>query len=192
MRVRLASTDDSPAVAEIYAPYVQTTVISFETTPPDAGQMAERIAATMPAHPWLLAEEAGTVLGYAYAHPFASRAAYAWSAETSVYVRPDRHRRGVGRSLYEVLLRLLAAQGYREAFAGVTLPNAASVALHEGMGFAAVGTYRRVGFKHGSWHDVGWWQRGLGGQGAPAAVRTVTDLEPSELARLLALPGERR
>jgi L-amino acid N-acyltransferase YncA len=190
MRVRLAATGDASAVAAIYAPYVEETVISFETAPPDAKQMAERIAATLPTHPWLVAEDQDdpdqpAVLGYAYAHAFASRAAYAWSAETSVYVHSGRHRSGVGRALYEVLLRLIAAQGYREAFAGVTLPNPASVALHESMGFRPVGAYRRVGFKHDAWHDVGWWQLDLGGQGPPTAIQLLDELHPDELSRLL-------
>jgi L-amino acid N-acyltransferase YncA len=189
MRVRLASVEDGSAVAGIYASYVERTVISFEAMAPTADQMAERIAATGPAHPWLVAEEAGELLGYAYAHSFASRAAYAWSAETSVYVRSDRHRRGVGQALYGALLRILAAQGYRQAFAGITLPNPSSVALHERIGFTPVGVYRRVGFKHGQWHDVGWWQLDLGGQGAPPRPRRLDELEATELSQLLSSPA---
>ena len=201
MRVRLATSDDSTVIGEIYRPYVESTIISFEAVPPDANEIAARIAATMPQHPWLVAESAESaesgeigadgksVLGYAYAHPFASRAAYAWSTETSVYLQQDQHRRGIGRRLYAVLLELLAAQGYREAFAGISLPNPASVALHEAMGFQAAATYRRVGFKHDAWHDVGWWQRGLDGAGPPSQLLTVDQLDPADLRRILGQSG---
>jgi phosphinothricin acetyltransferase len=190
MRVRLATGGDAMAISEIYRPYVEDTIISFEATPPDADEMAARIATTLPRHPWLIAQaDDAALLGYAYAHPFASRAAYAWSTETSVYLRQGQHRRGIGRKLYAVLLELLNAQGYREAFAGISLPNPASIALHEAMGFQIAATYRRVGFKHGAWHDVGWWQRGLDGAGPPSPLRTIDQLDPAELRRILEQAG---
>ncbi len=159
MLIRLARPEDAVAVRDIYAPAITTTSISFEIEVPSIEEMGARIADTLPAHPWLIASEGTGTLGYAYAHPFAVRAAYRWSVETSVYVAGGARRRGVGRSLYRALFGVLALQGYRQAFAGITLPNPGSMALHEGFGFAPVGTYRRVGWKLGAWHDVGWWSR---------------------------------
>jgi phosphinothricin acetyltransferase len=156
MQVRLADPGrDAPACAAIYEPYVRTTAISFEDQPPDAQQIAERIERF---HRWLVAEESGEVIGYAYGCPHRDRAAYRWAAEVSVYVHPEHQRRGIGRTLYRALLPQLAAQGFYAALGGVTLPNEASVALHESLGFTPVGAFRRIGYKLGKWWDVGWWQ----------------------------------
>jgi phosphinothricin acetyltransferase len=124
--------------------------------------MAERITKTLVIAPYLVSEENGRILGYAYAGQWRTRAAYQWATEVSVYLDPSAHGRGIGTSLYRVLLDLVRVQGYRMALGGVTLPNAASVALHEKFGFSPVATYRAVGFKFGAWHDVGWWQLDLG------------------------------
>jgi L-amino acid N-acyltransferase YncA len=159
MRVREATEHDAASCAAIYAPYVTDSVISFELEPPSAAEMAARIAA---AHDWLVLEDdEGRIAGYAYAGLFAPRAAYRWATEVSVYVRQGFERRGCGRMLYEALLPRLAARGFRMAIAGMTLPNDASVALHRALGFQPVGTYRRIGYKHGAWHDVAWTQREL-------------------------------
>jgi phosphinothricin acetyltransferase len=123
--------------------------------------MSERIATTLVTHPWLVAVQEGRVLGYAYATRHRERRAYRWSTDVSVYVQADTPGRGVGASLYVSLLAVLTRQGFRRAYAGITLPNAASVALHEAAGFAHLGVYRNVGFKLGTWHDVGWWDRTL-------------------------------
>jgi L-amino acid N-acyltransferase YncA len=163
MRVRLASESDASPVREIYAPVVESTVISFETVAPSVAEMASRIAGHQDTHPWLIAEADTGVLGYAYAGAFSERAAYLWSVQTSVYVAAIARRQGVGRALYAALFRILRTQGYHCAFAGVTLPNEASVGLHETMSFTRVGVYRQVGWKFGAWHDVGWWQRTLPG-----------------------------
>ncbi|HST47512.1 arsinothricin resistance N-acetyltransferase ArsN1 family B [Jatrophihabitans sp.] len=160
--IRPAVATDAPACAAIYAPYVTDTAISFETEPPSAEEMARRIEAATRAHAWLVLEEAGRVVGYAYAGPFNPRAAYRWSAQVSVYLEPGRQRRGGGRALYQALLSRLAERGFRTALAGMTLPNDASEGLHRALGFIPVGTYRRVGFKHGRWHDVAWVQRSIG------------------------------
>lgn len=150
---------DAAACAAIYAPHVTEGVASFEIEPPDAAEMARRMQA---AHLWLVAAgEGGEVTGYAYASPHRDRPAYRWTAETSVYVAADRQGRGVGRALYEALFAGLAERGFRTLLAGITLPNAASVALHERVGFEQVGLFRAVGFKAGEWWDVGWWQRTL-------------------------------
>src|SRR3954451_8298760 len=139
--VREATAADAAACAAIYAPYVTDTAVSFETEPPGAGEMAARIAA---AHEWLVLEDGGRVVGYAYAGRFAPRAAYRWACEVSVYLERGRHRTGGGRARYGALLPRLAARGFRVAVAGMTLPNDASVGLHRAMGFEPVGTYRRI------------------------------------------------
>lgn len=162
MKIRTATLDDAAAVAAIYAPMVQHTTISFETEPPDEAEMRARIEKTLATLPWLVAEDAArSVCGYAYAGKHRERAAYQWSVDTTVYVREDMRGRGVGRALYGGLLPLLAELGYFQAFAGIALPNAGSVGLHEAMGFEAIGVYRNVGYKHGAWRDVGWWQKSL-------------------------------
>jgi L-amino acid N-acyltransferase YncA len=162
MKIRDASELDGEACAAIYAPYVTGTAITFETEPPTAADMATRITATARTHAWLVLEDGGRVVGYAYGGRYKSRAAYRWSCEVSVYTETGRRRTGGGRALYEVLLARLAERGYRTAVAGMTLPNEASVGLHRAMGFEPVGTYRRIGWKHGAWHDVAWFQRPIG------------------------------
>lgn len=149
---------DAAACAAIYAPYVRDSVISFEETPPLADEMARRIASTSVTHPWLVAENAGVVVGFAYGCPHRARAAYRWAAEVSVYIDRAHRRRGLGHRLYTELLELLRHQGYHVACAGISLPNDASVHLHEALGFEPVGVYRSIGYKAGAWHDVGWWQ----------------------------------
>lgn len=168
LRVRDATVADAAACAAIYAPYVRGTTVSFETEPPTTAQMADRIAASLATHAWLVAElppgdpEAGRVVGYAYGSPYAAREAYRWSCGTSVYLEPGRRRTGAGRALYTVLLDRLAALGYRQAVAGYTEPNPASAGLHAALGFEVVGTFRDVGFKHGAWRGVTLVQRALG------------------------------
>jgi phosphinothricin acetyltransferase len=165
--VRDATPEDAAACAAIYAPYVTGTVITFEEEPPTAAQMAQRITEAQSAHAWLVLEDAGRVLGYAYAGPYKARAAYRWSCEVSVYLDPVFHGRGGGRALYEALFARLAARGYRMLVAGLAVPNDASVALHRAVGFEPIGTYRRIGWKHGAWRDVLWMQRPLGGDEPP-------------------------
>lgn len=152
---------DAGACTAIYAPHVLASPTSFEESPPSASEMAERIASLSVTHPWLVAEQAGDLLGYAYACRHRERPAYRWSADVSAYVAEGQRRQGVGRRLYEDLLEQLRAQHFRTACAGITLPNDASVALHERMGFVSVGVYRKIGWKAGEWRDVGWWQLDL-------------------------------
>jgi len=158
---------DAAACAAIYAPLVEASVVSFEERAPSPAELAARIAAIQATHPWLVAEDDGRVVGYAYGCPHRSRAAYRWAADVSVYVAAEHRGKGFGRALYEALLGRLRDQRFQVACAGITLPNEASVALHEGLGFAAVGVYRRIGWKAGAWSDVGWWQLEL----APAGDR---------------------
>jgi phosphinothricin acetyltransferase len=162
MTIRSANPErDSAACAAIYAPHVEASPTSFEAEAPGPEEMAERIERIGATHPWLVAERNGEVAGFAYACEHRSRAAYRWAVDVSVYVGEADRRRGLGKDLYEELLRRLRAQRFRVACAGVTLPNEASVALHEGLGFVAVGVYRRIGWKQGAWRDVGWWQLDL-------------------------------
>jgi phosphinothricin acetyltransferase len=161
VKVRHATAADAAACAAIYEPVVRDTAISFEEVPPSVDETARRIGAAIV---WLVAEAPdGEVVGYAYSSAHRERAAYRWAVDVSAYIGPEARGRGVGRQLYTQLLADTAALGYRRAYAGIALPNAASVALHEAMGFRPVGVYERVGWKLGRWHDVGWWQRDLGG-----------------------------
>jgi phosphinothricin acetyltransferase len=159
--VRDGVEPDGDDCAAIYARYVTETAITFETEPPTPAQMAERIAAAQREHAWLVLEDSGQVVGYAYGGQFKARAAYRWSCEVSVYLELGRRRTGAGRALYLALFERLAGRGFRTAVAGITLPNEASLGLHRAMGFEPVGTYRRIGWKHGGWHDVAWLQRPL-------------------------------
>jgi L-amino acid N-acyltransferase YncA len=165
--VRDATESDAAACAAIYAPYVTETSVSFETEPPTPDQMALRISQAQRKHAWLVLEDHGQVVGYAYGRAFAERAAYRWSCEVSIYLERSRHRSGGGRLLYEALLARLADRGYRRALAGMTLPNEASVRLHRALGFEPVGVYSRVGWKNGSWHDVAWVQKTILDAGDP-------------------------
>jgi L-amino acid N-acyltransferase YncA len=149
---------DAAACAAIYAPQVEDAVTSFEERAPSAEEFAARIGRVSTTHPWLVAESGGEVVGYAYACPHRERPAYRWSVDVSVYVAEGEHRRGHGRALYEPLFERLRDQGFRMACAGITLPNRASVALHEALGFQPVGVNREIGWKRGAWRDVGWWQ----------------------------------
>lgn len=157
--LRAATTDDAVRCAEIYRPYVTDSWVSFELEPPDTTEMARRIATNGDSHGWLVAEVSGVVAGYAYGSPHRTREAYSPSADVAVYVDSLFARGGIGRALYSALFQLLKDRGVHAIFAGIALPNEASIGLHEAMGFTAVGVYREVGWKMGGWRDVGWWQR---------------------------------
>ena len=196
-QVRMATPADAAAIASIYRPYVTDAATSFELDPPDAGEMNRRMAALESFAPWLVAvehQQPEVVVGYAYASPHRDRAAYRWSIDVTVYLRGDRHRRGIGRTLYQALLPLLAMQGFCVAHAAITLPNAASVGLHESLGFTPIGVYPAVGWKQGAWHDVGWWRLPLGSlPPAPAPPLSLPAAQalpawPPELTRKFALP----
>ena len=176
------------AIAAIYEPSVTDAVTSFEVDAPDAAEMARRIEAVLAVAPWLACiGSAGDVVGYAYAAWHRERPAYQWSVDVTVYIRADHHRRGVGRALYGVLFDLLRLQGFCVAHAGITLPNAGSVGLHEALGFRPVGVYPAVGWKLGAWRDVGWWQLPLGAlppaPSLPLSLRQAQALDawPAEL-----------
>lgn len=146
----------------IYTPYVRETAISFEADPPTLEEFSQRVRSTLEYAPWLACVEDGRVAGYAYGGRWRPRAAYRWTIETTVYVDRSRQGRGLGRALYRALLGCLRIQGYRTATAGITLPNPASVRLHERVGFVPVGVFHAAGHKLGRWHDVGWYELALG------------------------------
>lgn len=187
--IRSATPDDAGAIVEIVTPIIVGTTISFELEPPLVDEMRGRIAETLQRFPWLVSlDDSAQVNGYASASVHRPPPAYGWSANTSIYLREDARGRGVGKALYGELFARLAAQGYFQAFAGIALPNSASVALHESVGFRKIGVYEKVGFKHGAWRDVGWWQRSLRGddalRGEPPPVAAAASL-PTPAAGLL-------
>ena len=156
LTIRLADPElDAAACAAIYAPNVEASPTSFEERTPDEAELAARIERTLRTHPWLVAERGGAAIGYAYACPHRERPAYRWAADVSVYVAEGERGRGTGRRLYEKLFERLRRQRFRTACAGITLPNPASVSLHESFGFVAVGVYRRIGWKAGAWREIG-------------------------------------
>lgn len=192
LRVRLATAADGDEVAAIYRPAVVERATSFELTPPDGAEMARRIEDTQRRTPWIVAESdagAGRLLGYAYASLHRERAAYRWSVDVSAYIADGAHRRGLGRALYEALFAVLRRQGFRNAYAGITLPNPASEGLHHAMGFERVGVYRQIGYKFGEWHDVVWLSLALGAHDyeppPPAALSAIR----AEVEELLARAG---
>jgi L-amino acid N-acyltransferase YncA len=176
--IRMARESDGSAILAIYAPFCEKSAVSFETIAPFPEEIARRIRETLSKFPWLVAESEGKVAGYAYASSHRQRAAYRWSVETTVYVSDGQRRDGIGRALYQNLFALLRRQGFFNAFAGITLPNPASVGFHEALGFKPVGVYRKVGYKMGTWHDVGWWQLELQPHG-------IEPKEPKGLAETL-------
>lgn len=176
-RIRVAATEDAAAVREIYAPFCESTAVTFEEEPPSETEMANRIASTLEEYPWLVCEVDnaehcsassrtqsgdGDVVGYAYAHRLRERRAYDWVVELSVYVAESARRSGVGRGLYESLFAILERQGIREAYAVTTVPNPETVRFHERLGFDRVGDFPGVGYTEGEWQDVVWWRRSIG------------------------------
>jgi len=180
--IRPAGTDDAAGIAAIYRHYVENSRISFEEEAPDADAMKGRIAGGRAGYyPWLVADEDGEMLGYAASSPFRTRPAYRWTVETGIYLAANAQGRGIGGALLAALVELLGRQGYVAAIGAIALPNDASVALHEKLGFFHTGTYRQVGFKLGEWLDVGLWQKEL-------APRNATPAEPRPYAMLIDAP----
>jgi len=181
--IRMAESEDAEDLLAIYAPIVEKTAVSFELITPTISEFEQRILNTLKTHPWLVCENDDEIMGYAYAGAHRSRGAYAWCVEPSVYTNPQYRRMGVARALYRSLHEILKIQGYYNAYAGTTLPNEASVALHQSIGFESVGTFRAVGYKFGKWHDVAWWQLRLRNE-RPKDVKPPTvpaELEGSEV-----------
>src|SRR3984893_219756 len=178
-RIRVAGVQDAQAIADVYAPAVTSRATSFELTPPDATEMRRRIVTVLAQYPWLVCETSETVVGYVYATTHRERAAYRWSVDVAAYVGADTQRRGIARALYTALFEILALQGYRNAYAGITLPNPASVQMHKAMGFEQVGVYHNVGYKMDKWHDVAWFER-------PLADHVLEPSEPVAFSKLAA------
>lgn len=156
--IRPVSLADSETLLEIYRPYVDESAISFELQPPSLAEFQKRISDKAGKYPWLVCEEDGAITGYTYAGEFRSRPAYAWTTETSVYVRQGLHGQGIGRALYTALLAILQEQGFVNVVGGITLPNPQSVGFHEKLGFRPVGRIQDAGFKLGRWWDIGFWE----------------------------------
>jgi len=187
--IRLASTSDAASIVSIYAPYcAESSHVSFEMVAPKVDEMRERIARIIDNYPWLVGEINGEMAGYVYAGPHRERAAYCWAVEAAVYVAANHHRHGIGKALYRALFSILREQGYFKAFAGVSLPNPASIGLHESVGFRPAGVFRGAGYKCGRWIDVGWWELELQSERldpqVPRSFSTIRD--GSAVAEILA------
>ena len=155
--IRLVQPADAPQIAAIYAPFCKETSVSFEVDAPTPAVIRERIQRTVATFPWLVLDQDGTIGGYVYASQHRERAAYQWASDVTAYMAPECRGRGAGRALYTALLAALTLQGFFKAYAGIALPNPASVGLHTAMGFTLVGVYQHVGYKLGAWHDVAWY-----------------------------------
>ena len=191
-RIRLALPTDAAAIADIYAPAVTESSTSFEATPPDADELARRIGSLRSRYPWLVYDDGGVIRGYAYASGHRERTGYQWSVEVSAYVQPAAYRRGIGKALYTSLFSVLTLQGYRNAYAGITLPNLASEALHRAMGFTIAGVYHKIGYKHGAWHDVAWFERQLADHvDEPPPPRPLADVENEPAFTVALAAGEK-
>lgn len=176
IRIRRAALRDAAFIADTYRPFVEDGFASFETVAPDAEEMVRRMNAAEEQYPWLIVED-GAPLAYAYASQHRTRAAYVTSVDTAIYCAPDARGKGIGKALYHSLLQVLTRQNYVMAFAGIVVPNEASLALHRGVGFALIGTYPDVGYKQGAWRSTQWWARPLAApQDPPADIRTVSDV----------------
>lgn len=160
--IRPATPEDATQICDIYNYYVRETVVTFEEIPVPAAEMAQRIEDISRRLPWLVWEEEGTILGYAYAGPWKARTAYRHSVEASIYLPPHATGRGIGSSLYRALIADVRGRGIHAVIGGAALPNPASVALHERLGFEKIGRFRQVGFKFGKWVDVAYWELLLG------------------------------
>jgi len=159
--IRLANSNDSAGILEIYAPFILNSTTTFEVDIPSTDEIANRINKYLEKGPWLVSVHNGLITGYAYASEHRSRAAYQWSIELSVYIHPDHQGNKLATRLYQCALEILHRQGYCNIYAGITQPNEPSDAFHRSMGFELIGTYNKIGYKQGKWCDVKWYQRSL-------------------------------
>lgn len=159
--LRMAEPADAAELREIYAPYVEGTVISFELETPSVPEFESRVRKVLARFPYLAAQAGGRIVGYAYAHEHMERAAYQWNAGLSVYLRAGHTGRGLGTRLYQALMDILTLQNIHNVYGGLTRPNPASEGLHRRLGFTELGVYRRTGYKFGQWHDVVWYEKAL-------------------------------
>lgn len=187
MFIRLATPADAQGILNIYAPYIETTSLTFETITPTKKEFAERMRQYLENWPWLVCETDGKIVGYAYASRYRERVAYQWSVECSVYIHNDFQKTGVGRALYSALFAILQQQGFNNVYAVINLPNEKSVAFHESIGFRYFATYEKVGYKLGQWKNVGWWQLQLNDYGdEPTAPIKFSELDKEFLPALFA------
>lgn len=191
LTIRPAAPEDAAALLAVYAPYVERTAITFEYDVPTLADFTGRIARTLARYPYLAAERGGEIVGYAYAGPFKERAAYDWAVETTVYVREDQRRRGVGRALYRALERCLAAQGVLNLNACIACPEEAdeyltwdSVEFHACLDYRLVGEFYGCGCKFGRWYNMAWMEKHIGAHlPDPAPVRPFPEVFRPELLR---------
>lgn len=183
--IRQAAAQDAAALLEIYRPFITDTVVTFEYEVPAAAEFAARITDTLAFFPYLVCERDGKPVGYAYAHHIRERAAYDWAVELSIYLAPEAQGQGVGTVLYQCLIDLLERQNIRILYGCVTLPNEGSRRLHEKLGFALTGVWHGSGWKFGQWHDVGWFEKRLGGDGPAQPVVAFPALEPQKIQECL-------
>ena len=183
--IRTATPEDAPAILSVYAPFVLETSITFEYDVPSPSAFAERISSILNDYPYLVAETDGVVCGYAYASRHMVRTAYDWDVQTSVYLAPEHHGKGIGRRLYACLFALLREQGLCNAYAIITLPNEASLAIHTAFGFTPCGTHHRTGYKNGSWHDVAWMEKALAVPDRPDPVTPFASLDRAFVRSIL-------
>lgn len=183
--IRRAAAEDAAALLEIYQPYIADTVITFEYDVPTAEEFAGRITDTLADFPYLVCERDGKPVGYAYAHHIRERAAYDWAVELSIYLAPAAQGQGVGTALYRCLIDLLEMQNIRILYGCVTLPNEKSRRLHEKLGFELAGVWHGSGWKFARWHDVGWFEKRLGGDGPAQPVVPFPALDEEKIQECL-------
>ncbi|MGT2846687.1 GNAT family N-acetyltransferase [Streptococcus massiliensis] len=175
MKIRMAKKEDAASLQGIYQPYVTKTAITFEYDLPSLAEFEQRIEQTLKEYPYLVAEEDGNILGYAYASSYYGRTAYDWAAELSVYLREDARGRGLGSKLYDTLEGLLEEQGFIHFLACIALPNEASLALHKKRGYQQVAHFPKIGYKFEKWHDIVWLQKTL--EGPVSKIKTIAELD---------------
>lgn len=174
---RMATVEDASSILAIYAPYIQNTTISFETTVPTLATFEKRLQKYLAEAPWVVYQVNNSIVGYAYASPHRGRAAYQWNREVSVYIQAAYQRQGIAKVLYQILLQLLRIQGFSNALAGIVQPNLASTHFHQSLGFQLIGTYQKIGFKQGQWHDINWYELFLQSPDfVPAKILTTKEL----------------
>jgi L-amino acid N-acyltransferase YncA len=179
--IRPIKLEDAKATLEVYKPYVENTVISFEYDIPSQEEWESRIKTIIAEYPWLVCEYKGEIIGYAYGSKHRYRTAYSWSAESTIYLAEKFHRKGIARVLYETLFNILRLQGYVNVYAGVTVPNAKSEEFHQALGFYEVGTFKKIGFKFGAWHDTRWFQLHLADHNDnPVKPKTINEIQDTQ------------
>lgn len=185
-QIRLAEETDSKSILKIYQPYILETAITFEEEVPTSEEYRKRMAGICALYPWLVCEQDGVVIGYAYAHRQMERASYRWNVELSIYLERSSLHRGIGKALYGALLEILQHQGTQNVYAGITVPNRNSERLHEAMGFHVLGTYHRTGYKCGKWHDVVWYEKEIGShESNPQPFMPIHALKPELLRDII-------